>query len=128
MRRYWFYVKNDFSNFHKISTFWDPLSEKNGFYDGVFLPFGVVYKHDNFRKDYRTGLCFGILLEGLKRKEEFVNQPFWTNGSGFIHQKRFFHYQIFNFSTKIYEIWKKCWGTKFFISKGSTTLVLIIFS
>ena len=28
MRRYCFYVKNDFRNFHQIFTFWDPLSQK----------------------------------------------------------------------------------------------------
>ena len=31
MRRYWFYVKNDFRNFHQIFMFWDPLSQKNRF-------------------------------------------------------------------------------------------------
>ena len=31
MRRYWFYVKNYFRNFHQIFTFWDPLSQKKGF-------------------------------------------------------------------------------------------------
>ena len=31
MRRYWFYVKNDFRNFHQIFTFWDPLSLKKWF-------------------------------------------------------------------------------------------------
>ena len=31
MRRYWFYVKNDFRNFHQILTFWDPLSQKKRF-------------------------------------------------------------------------------------------------
>ena len=31
MRRYWFYVKNDFRKFHQILTFWDPLSPKKGF-------------------------------------------------------------------------------------------------
>ena len=31
MRRYWFYVKNDFRNFHQIFTFWDPLSQKKRF-------------------------------------------------------------------------------------------------
>ena len=31
MRRYWFYVKNDFRNFHQIFTFWDPLSQKKWF-------------------------------------------------------------------------------------------------
>ena len=30
MRRYWFYVKNDFRNFHQILTSWDPLSQKKG--------------------------------------------------------------------------------------------------
>ena len=28
MKRYWFYVKNDFWNFYQIFTFWDPLSQK----------------------------------------------------------------------------------------------------
>ena len=28
MRRFWFYVKNNFSNFHKILRFRDALSEK----------------------------------------------------------------------------------------------------
>ena len=31
MRRYWFYVINDFRNFHQIFTFWDLLSQKKGF-------------------------------------------------------------------------------------------------
>ena len=31
VRKYWFYVKNDFRNFHKIFTFWDPLSQKKRF-------------------------------------------------------------------------------------------------
>ena len=31
MRRYWFYVKNDFRNFHQIFTFWDLLSQKKWF-------------------------------------------------------------------------------------------------
>ena len=29
--RYWFYVKNDFQNFHQILTFWYPLSQKKRF-------------------------------------------------------------------------------------------------
>ena len=37
MRRYWFYVKNDFRNFHQIFTFWDTLSQKKGFYESVCL-------------------------------------------------------------------------------------------
>ena len=31
MRRYWFYVKNDFRKFHQIFTFWDPLSQTKWF-------------------------------------------------------------------------------------------------
>ena len=31
MRRYWFYVKNYFPNFHQIFTFWDTLSRKYRF-------------------------------------------------------------------------------------------------
>ena len=49
----------------------------------------IVLKHDNIRKNYLIGLRFGILLKGQKRKDEFVNQPFLINGSGFIYEKRF---------------------------------------
>ena len=31
IRRYWFYVKNDFRNNHQIFSFWDPLSQKKQF-------------------------------------------------------------------------------------------------
>ena len=31
IRRYWFYVKNDFRNFHQIFTLCDPLSQKKRF-------------------------------------------------------------------------------------------------
>ena len=27
MRRYWLFEKNDFQNFHQISTFWSPMSK-----------------------------------------------------------------------------------------------------
>ena len=60
-------------------------------------------KHDNFRKNYLNGLRFGTFLEGPKSKKDFVNQPFSTNGSGFIHKKRFSKNEKFNFSAKIYE-------------------------
>ena len=75
------FIRKMTSNFHKISTFWDPLNENNGFY-----------------KDK--------LLEGPKRKNEFVNQKY-------------------NFHIKIYEIGEKCWETKLFILKRSTILVLL---
>ena len=57
------------SNFPKISTFWNAL----------------------------TRMKFGTPLEGLKRMDEFVNQPFFTNGSGFIHKKSICKNQKFNF-------------------------------
>ena len=55
------------------------------------------YSSKNFRNDYQIGLRFDTLLEGQKRMEEFVNQPFLTNGSGFIYQKRSYNKQKINF-------------------------------
>ena len=46
----------------------------------------------------------------------------------FIHKKRFNEKQKFNFLAEIYEIRKKSYETKLFISKRSTTLALNIFS
>ena len=46
----------------------------------------VVCKHDNFRKNYRIGLKFWTPFEGPKRKDKFVDQPFSSNGSDFIHK------------------------------------------
>ena len=37
---------------------------------------------------------FGTILEIPKRKDKFVNQPFLTIGSGFIHMKRFYKKKI----------------------------------
>ena len=82
----------------------------------------------NFWKNYRIGLRFGILFEGPKEKDEFVNQLFFTNGSGFFHQNRFYKSQKFNFPAKIYEIWKKCLETKLFILKRSTTSRTVLYS
>ena len=65
-------------NFHKISTFSDPKSEKIFFLRRCLSV--VVGKHDNFRKNYRIGLRFGILLKVSKRKNELANQPFLNNG------------------------------------------------
>ena len=93
-------------NFHKISTFSDPKSEKIFFLRRCL---SVVFgKHDNFRKNYRIGLRFGILLKVSKRKNELANQPFLNNGFTFIHRKRFSKNQKFNFSAKIYKTRKKC--------------------
>ena len=38
----------------------------------------VVCKHDNFRRIYQIGFGFGTLLEGTKRKDEFIKQPFFS--------------------------------------------------
>ena len=79
MRRYWFYVKNDFSNFYKISTFWDALSQKKWFLRRcLFVVVVVVCKHDNFRRNYQIELKFVTTFEGPKRKNEFFNKPFLT--------------------------------------------------
>ena len=37
MRRYWFYVKNKFGNFHWIFTLLSPRVRKNGFYESICL-------------------------------------------------------------------------------------------
>ena len=84
MRRYWFYVKNDFRNFHQIFTFWDPLSQKKGFLRkclsvcpsvclSVSLFVGRV-RH-NSRQNYQIELSFGTLYRSKKSKDKFVNQP-----------------------------------------------------
>ena len=58
---------------------------RNGFYER------------SCRKNGPIGLRVGTLVEDLKRKDEIVNQPFLTNGSGFIHHKHFLKNQKFNF-------------------------------
>ena len=49
----------------------------------------LACKHYNFQKNYRIGLCLDTLLEGPRRKDEFVNLPFLSNGSSFIYKKHF---------------------------------------
>ena len=76
MRRYWFYVKNDFRNFYQIFTFWDPLSQKEGFLRkclSVCLSVGRV-RH-NSRQNYQIELSFGTLYRSRKSKDKFDNQP-----------------------------------------------------
>ena len=89
------------SNLHILRP--TPWLRKNGFNVSVVVL--VVCYRDNFWKNHQIGLRFGRLLQGPKRKDEFVNQPRLTNGYGFIHQK----------------------SVKVFISKKSTILILIIF-
>ena len=81
MRRYWFYVKNDFRNFHQIFTFWDPLSQKKWFLRkclSVCLSacLSVVGRvRHNSRQNYQIELSFGTLHRCRKSKDKFVNQP-----------------------------------------------------
>ena len=73
---YWFYVKNDFRNCHQISAFWDRLGQKKQ----------CLWK--------RLSVC-------PKIKDEFINQSFLINGSGFNHKKRFGKNQKLNLPAKI---------------------------
>ena len=78
-----------------------------------FTPASVC-KYGNFWINYRIGLRVGPLFYITKREDEFVNLPFLTNGSGFIHQKRFLQNQKIHFPAKLCEIRinvnkKKCW-------------------
>ena len=59
-------------------------------------------------------------------KVKFVSQPFLTNGSGFIHQKRFLQNQKIHFPAKLCEIRKNV-RLKLFISKKSTNFFLPFF-
>ena len=53
---------------------------------------------------------------------------FFTNGSGFIDQKRISKNQKFNFTDKMYKVRKKFYETKFFTSKKSKNLLMTIFT
>ena len=79
MKRHWFYVKNHFWNFHKIFTFWDPLSKKNGFYESVYLfvcRLSGICEHDNSWQDDRILLRICILYLSPKSKDEFIYNMF----------------------------------------------------
>ena len=54
---------------------------------------------ENHFRNFNKSLYF----EGPKIKDAFASQPFLTNGSGFIHKKRFCKNQKFNFPAKLYE-------------------------
>ena len=54
-----------------------------------------------FEKKYRIGLKFGAPLKDFKGKDNFVNQPFFTNVFGFIHKKRVCKNQKFIFDLHI---------------------------
>ena len=61
---------NNFKNFHKITTFWDSLSENKWFLRlclSAVVAVGIC-KHDNFRKNYRIRMRFGKLLEADKKR------------------------------------------------------------
>ena len=84
MRRYWFYVKNHSRDFHQIFTFWDPLS----YCRKIIFPKVSVQRLWTQQLSMKLSDWIEICtpFEGPKRKNEFVNQTFFTNGSGFIHK------------------------------------------
>ena len=88
--------------FYQMSTFWDPLNPKKWF----------------------SRMCLSVCQE---MKVKFVSQPFLTNGSGFIHQKRFFTKSKNPFFGQTMRDTKKCYRLKLFISKKSTNFVWTIF-
>ena len=63
-----------------------------------------LLKINKFWKNYRIKLKFNTPLEDPKRKDEFVNQLFFTNGSGCIRKRCFCKNQKFNFPATIYEM------------------------
>ena len=112
MKRYWFYVKK--------------RVRKNGFYENVCLSSVVCLTSDDTITLDRIKVTHTSF--GPKKMDEFVNQPFLSNVSGFIHKKQLCRNKKFNFPAKIYKTRQKCQETKFIISKRSTNLVLSIFS
>ena len=102
---------------------------KDGFHDSVCLSLSSMASLSTITFERIIGLdctskhCF----KGTNRKDDFVKQPFLTKGFSFIYIKIFSKNQKFNFPAKIYEIRKKFKEMKFFISKRSTIMVLIIF-
>ena len=64
----------------------------------------------------------------FKKIYKFAVDCFFIGVISFIDRKRFHKNQKFNFLDKIYEILKKCYVIKNFISKRSITLALTIFS
>ena len=59
-----------------------------------------VCGHYNSRWNYLIGTKFGTPFEGPKRKDEFVNQPFLTNGPDFNHKNVFVEIKNSIFPTK----------------------------
>ena len=53
--------------------------------------------------------------------DEFVNQTFLTNGSGYIRKTLFCKNQNFNFYAKIYEAQQKCLGQNYLSRKDIQT-------
>ena len=59
-----------------------------------------------FEKNIGLDCALAHFFHNIKRKDEFVNQLFLNNGSGFIHQKRFLQNQKIYFPAKLCEIQK----------------------
>ena len=112
MRRYWFYVKNDFRNFHQIFPLEDPLSQKKGFLRkclsvrlsvclSVCLSVGRV-RH-NSRQNYQIELSFGTLYRSRKSKDKFVNQRHLIKIEGL--STTFVFLKIIFFLNKKFQYW-----------------------
>ena len=71
-RRYWFYAKIHFRNFHQIFTFWDPLSQKTVSTKVSVCPVSV----DTITLNRIIGLDWNLVHPN--GKHEFVNQPYPT--------------------------------------------------
>ena len=88
MRRYWFYVKNHLFEFSShLFVLRPPESDKTVITKMTVCPVSM----DTISLDKIIGLeCnLGHLLRTQKEKTSSINQPFSTNGSGFIYKKRF---------------------------------------
>ena len=91
------------SNLHVLRP---PESENRGFAKVCLSVCLSACIHDNFWKNWPIGLKLGTLVECQEMKVKFVSQPFLTNGSGFIHKKRFLPNKKIYFPAKLFEIWK----------------------
>ena len=100
MRRYWFYVINDFQDFHQIFTFWNPLSQKKT----VFTKVSVVCVQFLWTLGHFLRRCIFYLI--------------WK--TLILILKKTIENQKFHFSTKICEIRNKRWNSKSFAWIKST--------
>ena len=96
----WFYVNNDFQNFHQISTFETPWVRKNGLYGGICLSLSA------FERIIGLNCTLAHFLMDQKERKTF----FWKSKIQFSRQnvrdtekmlrkKTFYFEEIYNFAT-----------------------------